>query len=64
MATTISVTLIKSKSGRPPKHSKVLQGMGLTKINKSIMLQDTPANRGMVDKVAHLVKVEVKTDET
>ncbi len=60
MSSTIKVKLIKSLSGRPEKHIKILKGLGLTKINKCIEFQDTPANRGMVNKVSHLVRVEEK----
>ena len=49
--------------GRPEKHRKVLRGMGLTKLNKTVELQDTPAIRGMVNVVSHLVKAEEKMDE-
>lgn len=63
MSSTIKVTLVRSKSGRPRKHLKVLESMGLTKMNKCVEFKDTPANRGMVDKVSHLVKMEVNTDE-
>lgn len=55
----IKVTLVKSMNGRPEKHRKVLRGMGLTKLNKTVELEDTPSIRGMVNKVTHLVKVEV-----
>ena len=55
----IKVTLIRSMNGRPEKHRKVLRGMGLTKLNKTVELEDTPSIRGMVNKVTHLVKVEV-----
>jgi large subunit ribosomal protein L30 len=58
MAGKISVTLVKSMIGRPEKHRKVLKGMGLTKINKTVQLEDTPAIRGMIFKVSHLVKAE------
>ena len=54
----IKITLIKSMNGRPEKHRKVLRGMGLTKMNKTVELEDTPSIRGMVNKVTHLVKVE------
>ncbi|MCD6585517.1 MAG: 50S ribosomal protein L30 [Desulfobacteraceae bacterium] len=54
----IKITLVKSMNGRPEKHRKVLRGMGLTKMNKTVELQDTPSIRGMVNKVTHLVKVE------
>ena len=58
MAGKISVTLVRSMIGRPEKHRKVLRGMGLTKINKTVQLEDTPSIRGMIFKVSHLVKAE------
>jgi large subunit ribosomal protein L30 len=63
MAAMLKVTLVKSMIGRPEKHRKVLRGMGLTKLNKTVELEDTPAIRGMVNVVSHLVKAEEKTDE-
>lgn len=58
MAGKVDVTLVKSMIGRPEKHRKVLRGMGLTKMNKTVRLEDTPAIRGMIFKVKHLVKAE------
>ncbi len=58
MSETIKVTLIKSMIGRPEKHRRVLRGMGLTKLNRTVELEDTPSIRGMVKTVSHLVKVE------
>jgi large subunit ribosomal protein L30 len=58
MASKINVTLVKSMIGRPEKHRKVLRGLGLTKVNKTVELQDTSAVRGMIAKVAHLVRAE------
>ncbi len=58
MSGTIKVTLIKSMIGRPEKHRKVLFGMGLTKLNKTVTLKDTPSARGMANVVSHLVSVE------
>jgi large subunit ribosomal protein L30 len=58
MAEKIKITLVKSMVGRPEKHRKVLRGMGLTKTNKTVELVDTPATRGMVHKVSHLVRTE------
>jgi large subunit ribosomal protein L30 len=63
MAATLNVTLVKSMIGRPEKHRKVLRGMGLNKLNKTVQLEDTPSIRGMIRKVAHLVKSEEKSDE-
>jgi large subunit ribosomal protein L30 len=47
--------------GRPEKHRKVLRGMGLTKMNKTVQQEDSPAVRGMIHKVSHLVKAEEAT---
>ena len=63
MAAMVKITLVKSMIGRPEKHRKVLRGMGLTKLNKTVELQDTPAIRVMINVVSHLVKAEEKTDE-
>ena len=63
MAEKINVTLVRSMIGRPEKHRRVLKGMGLTKLNKTVQLEDTPAIRGMIDKVSHLVKAEEINDE-
>ena len=64
MSGFLKITLVKSMIGRPEKHRKVLRGMGLTKINKTVELEDTPSIRGMINKVSHLVKAEEKVDET
>ena len=58
MAGKLKVTLVRSMIGRPEKHRQVLRGMGLNRLNKSVELQDTPAIRGMIQKVCHLVKAE------
>ena len=54
----VKVTLIKSHIGQPEKMKGCLLGMGLTKREKTVVLQDTPEVRGMIKKVAHLVRVE------
>ena len=64
MSQMLKITLVKSMIGRPEKHRRVLRGMGLTKINRTVELEDTPSIRGMVHAVSHLVKVEEKIDET
>jgi large subunit ribosomal protein L30 len=64
MSGILKITLVKSMIGRPEKHRKVLRGMGLTKINRTVELKDTPSIRGMVHVVSHMVKVEEKIDET
>ncbi len=63
MSQKLKITLVRSMIGRPEKHRRVLRGMGLTKMNKTVELEDTPSIRGMVNKVVHLVKVEENTNE-
>jgi large subunit ribosomal protein L30 len=54
----LRVTQIASVAGRKPGQKETLIGLGLNKIRRVRELEDTPAIRGMVRKVAHLVKVE------
>jgi len=63
MAQKLKITLVKSMIGRPEKHRKVLRGMGLTKLNRMVELDDTPSIRGMVNKVVHLVSIEEAGNE-
>jgi len=58
MSGKLKITLVKSMIGRPEKHRKVLRGMGLTKVNRTVELQNTPSVRGMIAKVSHLVVAE------
>ena len=60
MGKMLKITLVKSMIGRPEKHRKVLRAMGLTKLNRTVELQNTPSVRGMVEKVSHLVVAEEK----
>jgi large subunit ribosomal protein L30 len=55
---TVTVTQTGSPIGRKPGQRETLLGLGLNKIRRSSELEDTPAIRGMIRKVAHLVKVE------
>ena len=55
---TVSVTLVKSFYGRLPKHRATVTGLGLKRINHTVILEDTPAVRGMINKVSYLLKVE------
>jgi len=64
MSEKIKVTLVKSMIGRPEKHRRILKGMGLSKMNKTVELPDTPSTRGMINAVSHLVKVEEHGNET
>jgi len=63
MSGKLKITLVKSPIGKPQKQRKVLKGMGLGKLNRSVVRQDTPEIRGMINSVSHLVKAEEMTDE-
>lgn len=54
----IKITLVKSGIARPGKHKVVLIGLGLRKLNHSVIRVDSPQIRGMINKVSHLIKVE------
>jgi len=54
----IKVTLVKSLIGTKQDHRATVRGLGLRRLNSSAELIDTPSVRGMIHKVAYLVKVE------
>lgn len=56
---TISIQLVHSTAGRLPVHKACVKGLGLRRLRHTVTLEDTPAVRGMINKVAFLVK-EVK----
>ena len=58
---TVRVTQVASGLGRKPGQIGTLIGLGLNKIRRTSELEDTPAVRGMIRKVAHLVRVEGDT---
>jgi large subunit ribosomal protein L30 len=55
---TVTVTLIKSPIGFKDNQEVVIRGLGLRKLNSTVELKDTPAVRGMIHKVRHLVEVK------
>jgi large subunit ribosomal protein L30 len=56
-ARRVKVTLVKSTIGFGKKQAAVVQGLGLRRLNHTVELVDTPATRGMIHKVRHLVVV-------
>ena len=50
--------MTKSKIGRLKKHQACLKGLGLRKIRQTVEVIDTPENRGMINKVSYMLKVE------
>jgi large subunit ribosomal protein L30 len=55
---TLKVTLVRSPIGTRGTHKDTVRGLGLTKLNQTRELEDTPAVRGMINKVSYLVKLE------
>jgi large subunit ribosomal protein L30 len=54
----LKVTLVKSVIGTKQDHRATVRGLGLRRVNSSTVLEDTPAVRGMIQKVAYLIKCE------
>jgi len=57
MGRGLRITLRKSMIGRPAHQRQVLAGLGLRRIDQSVVRADTPTIQGMIAKVAHLVEV-------
>ncbi len=55
---SIRVTLLKSPAGRLKSHRACVAGLGLRRIGHSVQVEDSPAVRGMIDRVSYMVQVE------
>ena len=55
---TIKVTLVKGLIGTMRTHRATVRGLGLRRINHSVVVDDTPENRGMINKASYLLRVE------
>jgi large subunit ribosomal protein L30 len=55
---TVKVTQLKSSAKRLPNHKACIAGLGLRRIGHSVVVEDTPSVRGMINKVHYLIKVE------
>ncbi len=55
---TLTVTWKRSQIGRAPDQRATLRGLGLRRLNQTVVLEDTPSIRGMVKKVMHLLEVQ------
>jgi len=58
MSGKLKVTQVRSTIGRPPQQRAVAKGLGLRGIGKTVVVENTPAFRGMVKKILHLVHIE------
>ncbi|MGD8592004.1 MAG: 50S ribosomal protein L30 [Gammaproteobacteria bacterium] len=54
----IKLTLIKSVHGRIAAHKACVAGLGIRRMHQTVTVQDTPENRGMINKVSYLLKIE------
>lgn len=58
MTKKLKITLVKSTIGRNPKHIEIAKQLGLGKLNSSVVQQDNPAIRGLINVIYYLVRVE------
>lgn len=54
---TVTVKLVRSPIGALPKHKLCLQGLGLRRMHQSVEVEDTPAIRGMINKISYMLTV-------
>lgn len=52
------LTLLKSRFGRTPGHAQCAQGLGLRNRHQTVVVADTPENRGMINKIRYMLRVE------
>ena len=57
-AEKLKVTLVRSTNGRTAQHKSCVAGLGLRRMHHTVTVEDTPCNRGMINKVSYLLKVE------
>ncbi len=55
---TVKLTLIRSFHGRLKSHKACVAGLGIRRMHQTVEVQDTPENRGMINRVHYLLKVE------
>ena len=55
---TIRLTLLRSRFGQTPGHAQCASGLGLRRRHQTIEVNDTPENRGMIDKIRYMLRVE------
>ncbi|MCY4265482.1 MAG: 50S ribosomal protein L30 [Gammaproteobacteria bacterium] len=55
---TVKVTLVRSPIGTLPRHKLCLKGLGLRRMHQTVEVEDTPAVRGMINKISYMLAVE------
>jgi large subunit ribosomal protein L30 len=64
MSTHLEITQVKSSIGRRPDHRGTLRALGLKRIGHTVVQEDTPVIRGMVNKVSYLLEVRPATKKS
>jgi large subunit ribosomal protein L30 len=54
----VKITLVKSKFGRLATHKACVSGLGLRRMHQSVVVADTPENRGMINRIGYMLRVE------
>lgn len=54
----VKITLVRSTIGRLAAHKACVSGLGLRRMHQTVTVEDTPCNRGMINKVSYMLKVE------
>ncbi len=58
MAAKLKVTLVRSTIGRLKAHKACVSGLGIRRMHQTVVVEDTPSNRGMINAVQYMLKVE------
>lgn len=58
MSKKLKITLVKSTIGRKPKHVEIAKQLGLGKLNSSVVQQDNPSIRGLINSIYYMIQVE------
>tara|TARA_Y100000992_G_scaffold68924_1_gene43012 strand:+ start:528 stop:716 length:189 start_codon:yes stop_codon:yes gene_type:complete len=54
---TITIKLVKSGIGRMKNHKLCIKGLGFKKLNQVLTIEDTPSNRGMINKISDMIEI-------
>ena len=55
---TMTIKLVKSGIGRMKRHKLCIEGLGFKKLNQSVTIEDTPSNRGLVNKISDMIEIQ------
>ncbi len=58
MASKLKITLVRSTIGRLKAHKACVSGLGIRRMHQTVVVEDTPSNRGMINAVQYMLKVE------